>query len=76
MRAACPAQPKDSKRAFTMLRAAARAAANALRGSNSPGCSASSLRMAPVMARRMSVSILILRTPLWMPRWTSSTGTP
>ena len=34
------------------------------------------LRMAPVMAIRLSVSMLIFRTPFLMPRWISSTGTP
>jgi hypothetical protein len=34
------------------------------------------LRTAPVMARRMSVSMLILRTPNLMASWISSTGTP
>ena len=33
-------------------------------------------RTAPVMARRMSVSMLILRTPNLMASWISSTGTP
>ena len=30
----------------------------------------------PVIAKRQSVSTLILRTPLLIPRWISSTGTP
>ena len=47
-----------------------------LRGSNSPGFSANTLRIAPVIAMRLSVSMLILRTPCLMPRWISSTGTP
>ena len=33
-------------------------------------------RIAPVIAKRISVSILILRTPCLMPSWISSTGTP
>ncbi len=73
---AWPAQPKASKRALQMPRAAFFASISALRGSNSLGCSANTLRIAPVIARRMSVSMLILRTPLLMPRWISSTGTP
>ena len=47
-----------------------------LRGSNSPGFSVSTRRIWPVMAIRLSVSMLILRTPCLMPRWISSIGTP
>ena len=58
------------------LRMASLAGLSQARGSNSPGFSISSLRTAPVMAMRLSVSMLILRTPCLMPRWISSTGTP
>jgi hypothetical protein len=34
------------------------------------------LRIAAVIARRMSVSMLILRTPCLIASWISSTGTP
>ena len=38
------------------------------RGSNFSGDSANTLRIAPVIASRLSVSTLILRTPCLMPR--------
>ncbi|CFP66785.1 Uncharacterised protein [Bordetella pertussis] len=56
--------------------AAARAGLRYSRGSNLLGFSAKKRRIAPVMARRMSVSMLILRTPNLMASWISSTGTP
>jgi hypothetical protein len=40
------------------------------------GFSAMNLRTAPVMAKRMSVSMLILRTPYLMASWISLIGTP
>ena len=47
-----------------------------LRGSNSLGFCARKRRMAPVEARRRSVSMFTLRTPYLMPSTISSTGTP
>ena len=76
MREACPAQPNASNLALQIERAAFLAAARALRGSNSPRSVANDCRIAPVIASRMSVSMFTLRTPLRMPRWISSTGTP
>jgi hypothetical protein len=43
--------------------------------SNFSGFSAMNVRPAPVIARRMSVSMLILRTPCLMASWISETGT-
>ena len=74
--AARPALPNASKRALQTSRAAAIDALKNLRGSNSLGSFASARRIAPVIARRMSVSMLTLRTPCLMPSTIASTGTP
>src|SRR5471032_2744933 len=73
---AWPSQPKAWKSARTTASAAARAGFRKSRGSNFDGFSNRNLRVAAVIARRMSVSMLILRTPWRMPSWISSTGTP
>ena len=57
--------------------ASPRGRASGSRAGRTPrGARSSTLRIAPVIARRLSVSTLILRTPCWMPSWISSTGTP
>lgn len=53
-----------------------RAGPRYLRGSNSAGCSANTLRMAAVIARRLSESMLILQTADLAALRSSSSGMP
>ena len=71
-----PAAPNCSKRSRHRSSMAVMAGPQNLRGSNSPGSVTACRRMAEAMARRQSVSMLILRTPWRIPSWISSTGTP
>src|SRR5579859_1638723 len=73
---AWPAVPKASILALQMPLAASIASFRYLRGSNSLLSLFSARRIAPLIARRISVSMLILRTPCLMPSWISSIGTP
>ena len=73
---ALPAVPNASKRSLQTCDIICIAGFRYLRGSNSEGSSENTLRIAAVMARRLSVSMLTLRTPCLMPRGISSTGTP
>src|SRR5665811_1560978 len=73
---ACPAVLNSCSRCLQSLAIASIAGLRYLRGSNSSGLSFSTLRICPVIAMRLSVSMLILRTPFLMPRWISETGTP
>ena len=73
---AWPAVLNSCRRCLQSFVIASMAGLRYLRGSNSPGFSVRTLRIWPVIAMRLSVSMLILRTPCLMPRWISSTGTP
>ena len=61
--AAFPAVPNSSKRCLQSFFIAFIAGTILFRGSNSDGSSAKTFRIAPVIAIRLSVSMLILRTP-------------
>src|SRR5580704_13511439 len=73
---AWPAVLNSCSRCLQSLVMASMAGLRYLRGSNSSGWSFRTLRIWPVIAMRLSVSMLILRTPFLMPRWISETGTP